>query len=228
MIKSILENFYTIFWIISVLFIFSSFFFYRKNYSKIFNSWILFIITFLYTIYWIPQGFDITDEGYMLSKSWFMTHGMWSYNIDKIWGSTLLNKLRLSVLGTPSLIWVRFGYSIVVALMAVFSFKILKFRFDKIEAFISVFALSLISYSGRLQIINYHNISTLILLISIYFFVLAFVKKNNKILIISGFLILLATVSKITLGLFLAYPFFYFLIINVLEKNKFSEFIIKN
>jgi len=66
------EYFSKIIIVFSFLFILINILIFRKDTSGIFNSINIFLIVVLYFLYKIPQGFDISDEGLSLTKSWFI------------------------------------------------------------------------------------------------------------------------------------------------------------
>ena len=169
MIDFLFEYFSKVILVLGILIIVFLYFIYRKDFSKIYNSKVLFVSIFLFFTYWIPQGFDITDEGYILSKSWFLLHGLWTENLDMTWGSSLINGLWLSVVGSPSIIWVRIGFSILFALIAVVSFNIIKHYFTKKESFISILIFTILIPFGHTQSINYQNLPIFFVLLSFLF-----------------------------------------------------------
>ncbi len=219
MIQTILQNFKLIFWLITIIFLVSVLFKYRKNYSAIFNSYTLFITVFLYTLYWIPQGFDITDEGFTLSKSWFMLHGLWHENVGLTWGSSLINGIWLNIIGVPSVFWARIAYVLLISFIATYSYKILELYFPKKESFIFTILVSIIITFGNPQTANYQNIPTLFMLISIYYFIKALEKQNKYFLIYSGIFIGMGVFTRFPVILFIIYPLVYFFIDYLYFKN---------
>ncbi len=215
------ENFNYIILMITVFFCILTYFLNRKDISKIYNSKVLFFLVFLFVTYWIPQGFDLTDEGFILSKSWFMLHGMWHENIDMIWGSSLVNGLWLSIMGTPNVLWARVGFSLLYALITIVSFKIIIIFFSQKESFWVVLLLSILVPVGHTQTINYHNLPTLFVLMSFLFFINAFKKRYIFNFILAGIFIVISVVMRFPLIVLVSYPFFFFFLDDLINKVHF-------
>ena len=158
------------------------------------------------------KSFDVTDNGFHLSKAWGMLHGSWDANLDFWVGASFFNGLWLSIIGKPSLLWARFGWLIVVSLIVLFSYKIIKLYFKGLKPLLFTFILSFlfVNYNYYLTI-NYDNLPLLITLIASYLLLLN--SKNNKIsyLIISGFLFGLTFFIKFNYILIFGLPVVYFL-----------------
>lgn len=163
-----------------ILFIFLSFtvIVIRKNIFIYYSDFILFMTVFLYSLLWITQGFDLTDEGFVLSKSWFLLNGLWEQNTDFMWGSSLTGGIWLKIIGAPFLLWERIGYCLIIALMGLFIYKILRNYFEAIYSFIGVL---LISVFIRLNIptINYSCLPGLLAIIGVFFFIKSLNSKDN-------------------------------------------------
>ncbi len=224
MLSIIFQNFKLIFWIISSFFCLFVIFKYKKNYSEVFNSWNLFILALLYTLYWIPQGFDITDEGFTLSKSWFMLHGMWEENINATWGSTLINGIWLKLLGTPSIFWARVGYSLLIASVASINFIILIEFFKKRESFFITLLIVIIGTILVPQTINYQNLPTIVILLSFLYMTKAIKKKKENYFIISGFFISISILVRFTNIIIIVIPIIYSLLRYFYITNDIKEF----
>ena len=204
------ENFSDVIIGIGIFTYFSFYLLYRKDLKKIYNSKVLFLSVFLFFLYWIPQGFDITDEGYVLTKSWFMLHGAWHQNVDMIWGSSLFNGLWLSILSTPNLLWARIGFAIITALNSLLVFQIIRLYFPVKETFLFVLGLSLFIPFGSPQTINYQNVPTIFILLSFMFFLKGNKHNTGSLIVLSGFLIFTAVMFKFPLIVFLPFPFIYY------------------
>jgi hypothetical protein len=169
------------------------------------SAYLLFTSVFFYYLIWIPQGLEITDEGWALTKSWFLLHGSWKDNVDVYWGSTLINGLWLSILNTPCVLWERIGFSLLVAGMGVFVFLILKNIFWSDYLVIILFLLSIIWHRGTYTM-NYSNLPVFFVLGSIYF--LLSVENTVKIFnyFMAGIFIIIAIFCKFTFVLILSIP----------------------
>ena len=184
------------FWIL--FFLFSLYIVLKKNlmlFEKV-SPYLLFISLFFYFLIWIPQGLDITDEGFTLTKSWFFLHGGWKDNIDMIWMSSLINGLWLSICGGPSLIWGRIGYAIIVSATSVLAFLILKLYFNKTKAFITVFLMTIFYTINAFFSITYYSLPIFSILLSIYLLLNFIGSRNHTVLIIAGFIIALLGFMK--------------------------------
>jgi hypothetical protein len=200
-------------------------FVYKKNIIRYINSYNVFSIILITSLYWIPKGFDITDEGFILSKSWFMWHGMWHENIGKIWGTTFINGLWLSIIGEPNLLWARLGYAILISLISTITYKILIIYFNKNEAFISVIIISLISFIGFPQTINYQNFPILLILLSFLFYIKGIKQSKKYFLILAGALISFGIYARVTIIVLSVYPVILYLLSNIKKHgNKTKQF----
>lgn len=173
----LLENISYLIW--SVLFGIACYYFVnRRTNNRLFKPFHLFLIVFSVTFYWIPQGLDITDEGFVLTKSWFMLHGMWHQNVDMTWGSTLLNGLWLTIAGKPDILWARIGYVFIISLIITFSYKTLILNFERSEAFIIAGILGMTAFSGSPQTISYQNLPVFAIVTGFFYFIRA--SKNGR------------------------------------------------
>ncbi|GEM_PF-2629923 len=148
---------------------------------------VLFTAVFFYLAFWIPQGFDVTDEGFVVTKSWFMFEGKWKDAVNMFWFSTFLNGIWLRIAGRPFLLWERVGYALLHACMALISFKILSFYRKGWRNIFLVFSAVLVSTSSSAQTVNYKNVPVLLMLLSILFLHIS-IKNKRRILytVISG------------------------------------------
>ena len=145
----------------------------KKNY-KLFEKispYLLFTSLFFYFLIWIPQGLDITDDGYTLTKSWFTLHGGWKENLDMRWMSSVINGLWLSIYGRPSLFWARIGYAIIVSAISVLTFLILEKYFSKTKTFITVFLITVFYNINTNLSVNYNILPVFFILLSVYFYI---------------------------------------------------------
>ncbi len=227
MLNLLLENFKYVILFFGILTGIILYLIYRKNISAVYNSKVLFSLIFLFFLYRIPQGFDLTDEGFVLTKSRFMFHGAFHLNIDMIWGSSFVNGLWLSILNVPSLIWERVGFTILVALNSLVVFKILKLFFTKKESFLVVLFLTLFIPFGVGQTINYQNLPVLFILISFWFFLSGIKTENRFKLIFSGFVIVTSAMLRFPLIVYLSFPVFYAFSEYLILKKRLSE-VFKN
>jgi hypothetical protein len=179
---------------ISGLFLFVIFF-YKRIKSNRHYSLLLFFITFLYYCYWIPYGLDITDTGYSLSNSWFISSGA-SFDVK---GTFLLIGFWQHLIGTPSVLWCRIGYAIVLSSIALFSFKIINIYNpnNKFFIFLAVVVVSLLPVTSTSFTINYNTLPLIIVLIGIFFFSKAIMDNIKSYFIISGMFIALSIFSRI-------------------------------
>ncbi|NOU16872.1 MAG: hypothetical protein HOO91_04865 [Bacteroidales bacterium] len=210
MIKFILDNIGYLLWIILFIILASQLHF-RKKLQQAYLSLQIFVLVLIYSLYWISQGLDITDEGFTLSKSWFMLHGMWHENMDLIWGSNLINGLWLSIIGAPSVLWARLGFVLVTSGTSCVSFIILKKYFNPIKSFWMVFIVTILITSSAAQTINYNNLPVLLILLSIFFLLKNEYLKNFKALFISGILIGFTIYTRLFFISFIFLPFIIFI-----------------
>jgi len=178
-----------------------------KLFEKL-SAYLLFTSLFFYFLIWIPQGLDITDEGYAFTKSWFLLHGGWKDNVDMIWMSSLINGLWLSIYGEPSIIWGRIGYAIIVSGTSVLTYLILKTYFDKAKVFIIVFLMTVFYSINAFFSITYYTLPIFSILLSIYLLISFIDFRNHILLLVAGFIIALLGFMKFP---FILAPLLYFI-----------------
>jgi hypothetical protein len=208
--------FYFFYWIIVSAFVLYIAFFinssnFKDNVVKIFLP-----AVFLWYLYFIPYGFDVTDTGFTLSKQWAIMNGKWKENLDLIAGTNLIGGIWLILPGAPFLLWARFGFVIVQTLISFFTFRIAGIWFGSQKAFFFVLFFTITtSYSQYYHTINYDNLPYLFLLISVYFGLKVSNPGNSfkKNRIISGMAAVIAVFCKITYlpALFILPVLIYFL-----------------
>jgi len=186
----------------------------NKPLSKL-AGWSVFSIAFLYLLYWIPLGFDVTDEGSRMTHSWFMFKGLWERYINFKFGSHFINGLWLHILDTPLLIWGRIGYSLVKALTICFAYLILRRYFKDVFLFVAVIVALLVSCIYGAQVINYNNLPVFIVLIAIYCLSIGMTEpvnntKGKLCFIISGFTLVLSVATRFPFVTLLVMPLIYF------------------
>lgn len=169
----------------------------------------VFLISLLVLCYWIPLGFDITDEGRRLSFSWFLIDDPNGVSVDSKFGSHFLLYLWLKLLPGPSVLWARLGYAIVKSLTVLLIFNICKTLATPRSAVVaSLLSLPLILVMGG-QVINYNNVPVLMATGAI--FLLLFpnpwnAKKKRWTQLLAGCLLTFTVISKFTMLPILALP----------------------
>lgn len=190
------------------------------------EGWLFFALVFAYWLYWIPLGFDVTDEGRRLAHSWFIYEGMWSKHLDLRMGGHLLKGLWLHLLPGPSVLWARIGYALIKGAMGLFAFLILRRAFPnrRFEAFcftfLGVMAISI--YGG--QVINYNNLPVTLTLASIYLFHIAGggdrTDRSRKAAFFGGFLLPWAVLARFPFIVLLIVPFAWHLFIRICFRSQ--------
>ena len=223
-----------LYWLCVISFILFLFFKLNKKMFLKHSEVILFITSFLFLLFWIPFGIDVTDEGKQMSISWFMFHGdvPHYYNAFKI-GSWFINGLWLSIIGTPFLLWERLGGVIVMSLIALFSYKILKtYKNNVYTFFITFIILFLVICRNHPETkIDHSNLPTLLAIISIYLMILYVrptmdFKGHYLFNILSALVMVFSIYTRFPHMLFLIFPAIFF-IISIkaygINKNKFLK-----
>ena len=116
-----------------VLFLSIILFNFNKEFILKYRTCVVFFSAFIYSVFRILKSFDVTDNGFHLTKSWGLFHGSVKENIDFWVGSSFVNGLWLSIYGEPNVLWARFGYVIVVTLIILFSYKIYNLYFKELR-----------------------------------------------------------------------------------------------
>ncbi len=158
--------------ILWILFIRAAHAFHRTSWGWRKEAFFFFLMAFAFWLYWIPLGFDATDEGRRMAHSWFMYLGLWDMHVDLRMGGHLLKGLWLHILPGPSVLWGRIGYALLKSTMGLFVFLILRRAFPekRFEAFCFAFVgLLIISIYGG-QVINYNNVPVTLMLGAVYVF----------------------------------------------------------
>ncbi len=192
----------------------------RKNWKE-YSGFLLFTLIFAYSLIWIRQGLDLTDDGLSLSKSWFMLHGLWKENIDFIWGTTIIGSLWFRLVSFPFIIWERIGYCLIISFMGLFSYKILRSYFDDVLTFIAVLTAA-IFVKMNVQSFHYSIVPGLLILASIYFLHASMknVNRKNICLIMSGIILGFSVYARFTYIVFLIMPLVYFSLVLAIDKDK--------
>ena len=196
----------------------------RKHNFYFYSDFLIFSIVFLYSLFFINKGFDFTDEGFTVSKSWFMLNGLWKENVDFVWFTSFVGGLWFKLVGAPFILWERVGFSLLFSLSALLSYKILRMYFESVLAFFCVIV-TIIFCRVSIQTIN-NNLPVLFILLSIYLLQLFF--NNYQIglsnyscicSVLSGIMLSFAFFARFTNIILLFFPFLFFLIYYFYNKN---------
>ncbi len=156
-----------------------------KTWIYTFRYPLLICINFCYAMLRIFRTFDVTDTGFHFTKAWGLFHGSQVQNVDFIVGTSFVNGLWLSIIGSPNVLWARFGYVLLVTAISLVSYKIFARYFDRLIDWFLFLVLSLffIHFNYYLSI-NYDNLPVLLALFGIWFLVKE--KKSAWLYFISG------------------------------------------
>lgn len=106
-----------------------------ENYIFPIGIW---LVIFIFILPAFNLGFDLTDEGWQLAKSWGISHGDFENNADLIWGSSFLNGLWMLLKNEPSLLWSRIGFLLFIPFLGTVLYLIIKEFYPGKYAFFSV------------------------------------------------------------------------------------------
>jgi len=124
----------------------------------------LFVGAFGVSCIWIRRGFDMTDEGYNLSRQWLILSHPSAIEPGMTWLSDVLGGIWLRLIGSLGLLGARIGWALVVSLTAWVSFAALRGLFDPLVSALAVLgAVVACNYLGVL-IPDYNTIPALLLL----------------------------------------------------------------
>jgi hypothetical protein len=148
----------------------------------------VYLMTAIMLAFVFNKGFDLTDEGWQLSKSWFFFKGGFSENADLIWGSSFVCGLWLHLQEIPTLLWARLGFLITFPLLPLTVFLILKQFYSEKTAFFSVIFSFLFFFRNFIvyYTINYYWLPVLASLLSLLYFVKYDRSKSLKHIILSA------------------------------------------
>ncbi len=122
----------------------------------------------LYSLLWIPFGFDLTDEGWRLMGA----YSLWNYpefyeNKASVVGSDFLLGLWLK-LGPNMLIWSRLSFLIVLIIITHYSYKLLRL-FYTTNVLGILLVISIIYFSTNVRYVaDYNNLGVMFLLAAAY------------------------------------------------------------
>ena len=170
------------------------------------NKFLLVVyINFFYALFRTLKTLDVTDTGFHFTKAWGLFHGSQVQNIDFMVGTSLVNGLWLSIIGSPSVLWARFGYVLLVTAISLVSYKIFARYFHRLIDWFLFLAMSLffIHFNYYLSI-NYDNLPVLSALLGIWFLVKE--KKSAWSCSISGLFFGLAIWMKFNFILIIILP----------------------
>lgn len=197
-----------------------------KRYAFLFFPFLIWNFIFILLSFTYNLGFDLTDEGWQLAKSWGFFHGSLIENSDLIWGSTFVNGIWMALKGTPSVLWSRIGFLFLIPFYGVVIYLILKEFYNKKISLISTAAAFLLYYRFYLNynVVNYYYLPVFVLLLSFLFFTKFHNSTNSKSLntnlIISAFLAGISIHLKFTFILFI--PFFAVYLFLSTRKNRLT------
>lgn len=149
----------------------------------------VFLSTIVMLFFVFNKGFDLTDEGWQLSKSWFFFKGGFAENSDLIWGSSFVGGLWLVLQDIPTLFWARLGFLIFFPLLPLTVFLILKQFYSEKTAFYSVIFSFLFFYRNFIvyYTLNYYWLPVFASLLSLLFLVKYDRSKLLKHIFLSAF-----------------------------------------
>lgn len=197
----------------------------RQEYPET-NGWAAFLFALIFTCIWIPQGFDVTDEGTRLTQSWFLEDDYWRQYLGLKWGGHYIYGYWLHIFDSPSLIWARFGFALVTAGVVGLSVRIVEFYKTGFRVFLTGCLATIVLNIFVAQTVNYNNLPVLMVLASIWCNLSANKKNSTPKLIFSGLLLALSVFIKFPFVIALALPVFW-LIEGVIEKRSgpFPKFL---
>ncbi|HQO23179.1 MAG TPA: hypothetical protein PLM72_08880 [Spirochaetota bacterium] len=187
----------------------------KNKYNGILYPVTIWIIFFIILLPFYNLGFDLTDEGWQLAKSWGILNGDFAGNSDLIWGSSYINGLWLSFASGPSLLWSRIFFLIFMPCFGVLAYLILKEFYEKKIAAISLitafllFNKTFIIYSS----VNYYYLPVFASMLS-FLFLIKFHKTeklSRTYLILSGAFAGLTVHLKFTYFLIIPFMLIYFI-----------------
>lgn len=209
-----------LYFILALSFIMIIFIKINRSYFYKYSQSIVFIASFLFLMFWIPFGLDMTDEGKQMSIAWFIFHGDFphQYNFLKL-GSWVANGLWLSIAGKPLLLWERIGGVILMSIMALVAYNILKRYKNNVYTCIVLFItlLFVICRNHPETKIDHSNFPTLLALLSIYCMLL-YTKPDmsfsgNIIFnILSSIIMMISVFTRFPHIIFVIFPLIFFII----------------
>lgn len=177
------------------------------NKSKASPTLLLAFTISLFSIYWLPQGVDITDEGrILLIASKFSEIEVNNYMKER-YGAVLFSWLWNGITGFNYILWSRLGYVLLTTSTAIVFYKWIKIRFDDRIALLT----SLLGYLSftifHIYAINYNTLPIFFAVLSVYFLDYKFNRKIFNPIFALGFM-LLAGLCKVSFFAFILPIFF--------------------
>ena len=127
----------------------------------------VFCFTFFYSLIWIWQGFDVSDEGVNLTWQWLMSINAKEAPYDYMWLSNAVGGFWLNIFPSLGIIWARLGWTLLISLISVTSFLIIAPNIGPKQAVNAAIITSLILLHWMVFLIDYNTLPTFILLLSI-------------------------------------------------------------
>ncbi len=136
--------------------------------SNISPKLLLILTVVLFSIYWLPQGIDITDEGrILLIASRFSEIPVSNYMKER-YGSILLSWLWNGVTGFKYIFWSRLGYVVLTTSTIVVFYLWIKSRFQNRIAILTTLIGFLCYTVYQIYTINYNTTPIFFTLLSLY------------------------------------------------------------
>jgi len=125
--------------------------------------------SFLLCSIWVPQGLDMTDEGYHLTRQWLIISHPSSIDVGVAWLSDMIGGTWLKIVDGLGLLGARLGWAVVIAITSWILFAILRRSFKPTPSAVAVILAGLaVNYGGDL-VLDYNKIPAALLLLAIYF-----------------------------------------------------------
>ena len=161
----------------------------------------------LFSLYWLPQGLDITDEGRILLIGSKLPDIEISNYMKERLGSVFFSWLWNGITGFNYILWSRLGYVLLTTSTAIVFYKWINIRFDYRIALLT----SLLGYLSftifHIYAINYNTLPIFFAVLSVYFMDYKFKRKIFNPIFALGFM-LLAGLCKVSFFAFILPIFF--------------------
>lgn len=152
-----------------------------------YNWLMVLVVIFPYLL--IFQGLDFTDVGHSLTNyQQIFIEPASIQNSFACWLTNIIGGIWIKIIGDLGLFGAKLGGALVITLTCYLSYIILKDYIKKEYLLIGLLLTEMISFSGRVIIINYNNLTALFFTLSAYFLIMGIFKRQYLLFLFSGFL----------------------------------------
>lgn len=201
------------------------------SYDKYKYICLLFFTIFIFNFILIFQGIDVTDYGFHLTNQVQISNGNFDNRFYTMYFfSDFVGGMWLKIIGTPSILWAKFGGVLLNSLNAIIIFHILSNYFDKKKVFYVVLVTTLFITMRNSYLIHYFSFPAFMVNIELLIFNKVINTNENQtefklFNFLLGFVYIVIIMSRfplILMGLLPLFLFLYYVFANK-DSSKFKK-----